>query len=277
MTSTTRELAMRAVRAHAPELLDLEIVELGYGLDSAVTGAALIIIVVFSGFAAGELVSFQQMGFGVAAALLIDATIVRLVVIPAAMRLLGERNWYLPSWLEWLPHVEIEDPALSEAAPTTPKHTPHPSRPAASCFQTANRPRLRCPRERERGGSRARDAAVEEVQDRSPTISSLSQCAISASEGAVPLNGCLSRPRLDQRFAGYQAEASSGGAVRGCLGRRSSMTDDFIPLTGRCMCGAVEVSTAAPFVGALFCHCKRCQRRSGTTRSMTALCPARSP
>jgi hypothetical protein len=39
------------------------------------------------------------------------------------------------------------------------------------------------------------------------------------------------------------------------------------------MCGAVQVSTAAPFLGALYCHCKRCQRRSGTTRSMTALCP----
>ena len=82
-----------------------------------ITGAALIIIVVFAGFAAGELVSFQQMGFGVAIALLIDATIVRLVVIPAAMQLLGERNWYLPSWLEWLPHVEIEDPALSSVSP----------------------------------------------------------------------------------------------------------------------------------------------------------------
>jgi putative drug exporter of the RND superfamily len=96
-----------------------------------ITGAALIIIVVFSGFAAGELVSFQQMGFGVAAALLIDATIVRLVVIPAAMRLLGERNWYLPSWLEWLPHVEIEDPALSEAAPTHPKAHPAPVSPGS--------------------------------------------------------------------------------------------------------------------------------------------------
>jgi putative drug exporter of the RND superfamily len=84
-----------------------------------ITGAALIIIVVFAGFATGELVAFQQMGFGVAVALLIDATIVRLVVIPAAMRLLGERNWYLPAWLEWLPHVEIEDPSLagSGAAP----------------------------------------------------------------------------------------------------------------------------------------------------------------
>ena len=78
-----------------------------------ITGAALIIIVVFAGFAAGELVAFQQMGFGVAVALLIDATIVRLVVIPAVMRLFGERNWYLPAWLEWLPHVEIEDPSLA--------------------------------------------------------------------------------------------------------------------------------------------------------------------
>jgi RND superfamily putative drug exporter len=51
------------------------------------------------------------MGFGVAVALLIDATIVRLVVIPAAMRLLDDGDWYLPAWLEWLPHMEIEDPA----------------------------------------------------------------------------------------------------------------------------------------------------------------------
>jgi uncharacterized membrane protein YdfJ with MMPL/SSD domain len=83
-----------------------------------ITGAALIIIVVFAGFAAGDLVSFQQMGFGVAVALLIDATIVRLVVIPAVMRLLDERNWYLPGWLEWLPRVEIEDPTSSTRRPT---------------------------------------------------------------------------------------------------------------------------------------------------------------
>jgi putative drug exporter of the RND superfamily len=95
-----------------------------------ITGAALIIIVVFSGFAAGELVSFQQMGFGVAAALLIDATIVRLVVIPAAMRLLGERNWYLPSWLNWLPHVEIEDPALTTRAKSHTKASPTPASPS---------------------------------------------------------------------------------------------------------------------------------------------------
>ena len=73
-----------------------------------ITGAALIIIVVFIGFATGDLVMFQQMGFGVAVALLIDATLVRSVLVPAAMVLLGERNWYLPRWLEWLPDVHVE-------------------------------------------------------------------------------------------------------------------------------------------------------------------------
>ena len=73
-----------------------------------ITGAALIIIVVFAGFATGELVMFQQMGFGVAVALLLDATLIRSVLVPAAMELLGERNWWLPSWLGWLPHFEVE-------------------------------------------------------------------------------------------------------------------------------------------------------------------------
>jgi RND superfamily putative drug exporter len=73
-----------------------------------ITGAALIIIVVFAGFATGELVMFQQMGFGVAVALLLDATVIRSVLVPAAMELLGARNWYLPRWLEWLPHYEVE-------------------------------------------------------------------------------------------------------------------------------------------------------------------------
>ncbi len=73
-----------------------------------ITGAALIIVAVFAGFAMGDLVMFQQMGFGVAVALLIDATIIRSVLLPAAMRLLGPWNWYLPSWLEWLPRIQIE-------------------------------------------------------------------------------------------------------------------------------------------------------------------------
>jgi putative drug exporter of the RND superfamily len=82
-----------------------------YGVSSTarlITGAALIIVAVFSGFAMGDLVMFQQMGFGVAVALLIDATIIRSVLLPAAMRLLGAWNWYLPRWLEWLPRIEVE-------------------------------------------------------------------------------------------------------------------------------------------------------------------------
>jgi RND superfamily putative drug exporter len=79
-----------------------------------ITGAALIIVAVFAGFAAGDLVMFQQMGFGIAIALLIDATIVRSVLVPAAMALLGERNWWLPGWLDWLPHVEVEGHAEPE-------------------------------------------------------------------------------------------------------------------------------------------------------------------
>jgi RND superfamily putative drug exporter len=73
-----------------------------------ITGAALIIIIVFAGFATGQLVMCQQMGFGVAIALFLDATLIRSVVLPSALTLLGDRTWYLPRWLDWLPHIEIE-------------------------------------------------------------------------------------------------------------------------------------------------------------------------
>ena len=95
-----------------------------------ITGAALIIIAVFAGFARGDLVMFQQMGFGIAVALLIDATIVRSVLVPASMKLLGRWNWYLPSWLGWLPDVNVEAaeppargsarPAPAQAGPSSP-------------------------------------------------------------------------------------------------------------------------------------------------------------
>jgi RND superfamily putative drug exporter len=63
---------------------------------------------VFTGFAAGRLGPLQQMGFGLAVAVFIDATIVRTLLVPATMRLLGKRNWYLPSWLEFLPRINVE-------------------------------------------------------------------------------------------------------------------------------------------------------------------------
>lgn len=75
-----------------------------------ITGAALIIIAVFAGFARGDLLMFQQMGFGVAVALLLDATLIRSVLLPSAMGLLGRRNWYLPRWLGWLPRLQVERP-----------------------------------------------------------------------------------------------------------------------------------------------------------------------
>ncbi|MCH8008945.1 MAG: MMPL family transporter [Chloroflexi bacterium] len=82
-----------------------------YGVRSTaavITGAALIMVAVFGGFALGDNVSLQQMGFGLGFAILLDATIIRSVVVPASMTLLGGANWYLPSWLEWLPHLSIE-------------------------------------------------------------------------------------------------------------------------------------------------------------------------
>jgi RND superfamily putative drug exporter len=73
-----------------------------------ITGAALIIVVVFAGFAIGDLTSLQQMGFGIAVALLIDATIIRGVLMPALIALAGRHTWYLPGWLRWLPTVSVE-------------------------------------------------------------------------------------------------------------------------------------------------------------------------
>src|SRR5665648_651527 len=82
-----------------------------FGLRSTagiITGAAAIMIAVFAGFAAGDIVVFQQLGFGLGVAIFLDATLVRVVLVPAAMRLLGDLNWYFPSWLEWLPDLRVE-------------------------------------------------------------------------------------------------------------------------------------------------------------------------
>jgi RND superfamily putative drug exporter len=84
-----------------------------------ITAAALIMVGVFGGFAAGDLANLQQFGFGLAAAVFLDATLVRMILVPASMALLGSRNWYLPAWLAWLPTLHIEGtPAPSAAAPT---------------------------------------------------------------------------------------------------------------------------------------------------------------
>ena len=82
---------------------------ISHGIKSTagtVTSAAIVMVAVFSIFATLSMLMFKQFGVGLAAAILIDATIVRGVLLPATMKLLGERNWYLPRWLEWLPRLE---------------------------------------------------------------------------------------------------------------------------------------------------------------------------
>jgi RND superfamily putative drug exporter len=82
-----------------------------YGLRSTaglITGAALIMVVVFGAFAAGDTVVNQLMGFGLAVAVLLDATLVRSILVPASMEVLGKGNWYLPKWLHWLPDLRVE-------------------------------------------------------------------------------------------------------------------------------------------------------------------------
>ena len=73
-----------------------------------VSSAALVMVAVFAIFATLPIIDMKEMGIGLAAAVLIDATLVRAVLLPATMKLLGDRNWYLPSWLGWLPRLEHE-------------------------------------------------------------------------------------------------------------------------------------------------------------------------
>ena len=94
-----------------------------FGLRSTagiITGAALIMVGVFGGFALGDAVVMQQVGFGLAAAIIIDATLVRSVLVPASMVLLGDKNWYFPTWLEWLPRFDVEGDTAEAEAPAVP-------------------------------------------------------------------------------------------------------------------------------------------------------------
>jgi uncharacterized membrane protein YdfJ with MMPL/SSD domain len=89
---------------------------------AVVTSAAIVMVCVFAIFATLSMLMLKQFGVGLAAAILIDATIVRAVLLPASMKLLGDWNWYLPSWLEWLPHLEHGEKL--EPVETAPAATP---------------------------------------------------------------------------------------------------------------------------------------------------------
>src|SRR5262249_55726617 len=76
-----------------------------------VTSAAIVMVAVFAIFGSLRELDIKQMGFGLAVAVLIDATVIRGVLLPSAMKVLGEWNWYLPRWLEWLPSLAVESPS----------------------------------------------------------------------------------------------------------------------------------------------------------------------
>ena len=107
----------RIKEAHDQGYSNEESVSLGIKLTAGqVTAAAAVMVGVFGSFALGREIETQQMGLGLGVAVLIDATVVRSVLLPASMKLLGERNWYLPSWLDWLPKASTEGPAMETPA-----------------------------------------------------------------------------------------------------------------------------------------------------------------
>ena len=80
-----------------------------------ITAAALIMVCVFCAFVLGDDRALKLFGLGLAVAVLIDATVVRMVLVPATMELLGDRNWWLPKWLDRiLPNIDVEGPPPSE-------------------------------------------------------------------------------------------------------------------------------------------------------------------
>jgi len=93
-----------------------------------VTSAAIVMVCVFSIFATLSTPFFKQFGIGLAAAILIDATIVRAVLLPASMKLLGNWNWYLPSWLEWMPRLESGELDLPDEPEAEPQPSPAPTK-----------------------------------------------------------------------------------------------------------------------------------------------------
>jgi RND superfamily putative drug exporter len=84
---------------------------------STVTSAAVVMVAVFAIFVTLSTLDIKQMGFGLAAAILIDSTIVRAVLLPSVMKLLGDWNWYLPAWLQWLPGLSVEEKIDRPPAP----------------------------------------------------------------------------------------------------------------------------------------------------------------
>ena len=92
-----------------------------------ITSAAAVMVGVFGAFALSRTMDLQQFGVGLGVAVLIDATVIRTILLPASMKLLGDRNWYLPSWLNWLPKFGPDEPGRSQALPASGSNVGFPS------------------------------------------------------------------------------------------------------------------------------------------------------
>ena len=111
-------LLSRIKELHDQGLSNEESVSQGIKLTATqITSAAAVMVGVFAAFTLGRQIEIKQMGLGLAVAVLIDATLIRSVLLPASMKLLGDTNWYLPSWLEWLPKLSPEEDKPSAAQP----------------------------------------------------------------------------------------------------------------------------------------------------------------
>jgi RND superfamily putative drug exporter len=94
-----------------------------YGITrtaGVVTSAALVMVAVFSLFGTSSSLDLKQAGVGLAVAVFLDATVIRGVLLPASMKLLGDWNWYLPGWLSWLPAAHAERSAAPALQPRQP-------------------------------------------------------------------------------------------------------------------------------------------------------------
>jgi uncharacterized membrane protein YdfJ with MMPL/SSD domain len=125
-------LISQIFHAHAEGMDTHAAVRSGVGSSARViTAAAIIMVVVFLSFVSNPDPVLKEFAIGLAVAILLDATIVRLVIVPATMVLLGEWNWWLPRWLQWLPRVDLPDERAGGAAPTGPAGPEHaPAGPA---------------------------------------------------------------------------------------------------------------------------------------------------
>ena len=130
-------------RDRVAELMSSEGVDAGMRTEDAlrhgisrtagvVSAAALVMVGVFSLFGTASSLDLKEAGVGLAVAVLIDATVVRGVLLPATMKLLGERNWYLPSWLAWLPRASLEGETLEGGVADVPGPRPDPQAALAS-------------------------------------------------------------------------------------------------------------------------------------------------